>query len=75
MFVDANSQVINIQKHKLVDISVVESYEEQVYDIMVDNEHEYFANGVLVHNCIDAIRYIFRKLQTKPKNNLNLLKF
>lgn len=75
LYADANSQVINIQKHKLVGISVVESYEEQVYDIMVDNEHEYFANGVLVHNCIDAIRYIFRKMQTKPKNNLNILKF
>ena len=43
---------------KLNQIDVVESYEAQVYDIMVgDDTHEYFANGVLVHNCIDAIRY------------------
>lgn len=28
----------------------------RVYDLEVENEHEYFANGVLVHNC-DAMRY------------------
>ncbi len=28
-----------------------------VYDITVDGLPEYFANGVLVHNCMDAIRY------------------
>lgn len=31
---------------------------EQVYDIMVDEVHEYFANNVLVHNCMDALRYV-----------------
>ena len=41
--------------------------EERVYDLMVDECHEYYANGVLVHNCIDAARYaIFSK-----KNNPN----
>ena len=29
----------------------------QVYDIEVEERHEFFANGVLVHNCIDASRY------------------
>jgi phage terminase large subunit len=33
-----------------------ESYCE-VYDLTIEDEHEYFANGVLVHNCIDPIRY------------------
>jgi hypothetical protein len=28
-----------------------------VYDLTVDGEHEFFANGVLVHNCMDALRY------------------
>lgn len=32
--------------------------EEHVYDIEVDGEHEFFANGILVHNCIDAVRYV-----------------
>lgn len=30
---------------------------EFVYDLMVADCHEYYANGVLVHNCIDAARY------------------
>lgn len=31
---------------------------ERVYDLMVEDCHEYYANGVLVHNCLDAIRYV-----------------
>ena len=38
------------------------SWKERVYDLNVDTTHEYFANGLLVHNC-DAMRYgIFSKL-------------
>lgn len=37
-------------------ITKSESYCE-VYDLTIEGEHEYFANGVLVHNCIDAARY------------------
>ena len=29
----------------------------RVYDLTVEGQHEFFADGVLVHNCIDAIRY------------------
>ena len=35
-----------------------ESWNEEVYDIMVEDTHEYFANGILVHNCIDPLRYV-----------------
>jgi hypothetical protein len=28
-----------------------------VYDLTVQDQPEFFANGVLVHNCIDALRY------------------
>ena len=28
-----------------------------VYDLTVEDQHEFFANGFLVHNCIDGIRY------------------
>jgi phage terminase large subunit len=38
----------------------------QVYDIMVEDCHEYFANGVLVHNCIDASRYILSHVIVSP---------
>lgn len=30
---------------------------ERVYDLSIEGEHEYFANGILVSNCWDAIRY------------------
>jgi hypothetical protein len=30
---------------------------EAVHDLTVEGEHEFFANGVLVHNCVDALRY------------------
>jgi hypothetical protein len=42
---------------KLKHLEQGESYYEQVYDLTVEGEHEYFANGILVHNCLDAIRY------------------
>jgi hypothetical protein len=32
--------------------------EAQVFDLEVAQQHEYYANGLLVHNCIDAIRYV-----------------
>lgn len=38
-------------------IEEVSKYESRVYDITVEEEHEFFANGVLVSNCIDAARY------------------
>ena len=29
--------------------------EEKVYDIMVEGSHEFFANNILVHNCLDYL--------------------
>ena len=34
-----------------------ENKKADVYNLTVDEEHEYFANGFLVHNCYDAIAY------------------
>jgi Intein splicing domain len=28
-----------------------------VYDLTVQDKHEFFANGILVHNCLDSVRY------------------
>lgn len=50
---------------KLKHLEVEESRSEVVYDLMIDECHEYFANGVLVHNCIDPIRYSFMQLANK----------
>lgn len=41
-----------MEKRKLVAINAHESWEEEAFDITVDGEHEFFANGILVHNCI-----------------------
>jgi hypothetical protein len=45
-----------------VGVHVERSYNTNVWDIMVNNNHEYFANGVLVHNCINGIEYIVQDL-------------
>lgn len=37
-----------------------------VYDLTVDGAHEYFANGVLVHNC-DALRYLVASVDLQPE--------
>jgi len=46
---------------------------EQTYDLTVACQHEFFANGILVHNSVDALRYaIFsdysRGLDHKPES-------
>ncbi|MDU4299885.1 MAG: terminase large subunit, partial [Eikenella corrodens] len=34
----------------------------RVFDIEVYGQHEFFASGILVHNCIDAVRYALEPL-------------
>lgn len=33
-----------------------------VYDLSVEGAHEFFANGVLVHNCLPALIYLWRNV-------------
>lgn len=52
----------NIENKSLVVCNVehvtsLKSVGERVYDLTIEGQHEFFASGVLVHNCIDAIRY------------------
>ena len=47
-----------VQELAVVSLSQTHERRERVYDIMVYDTHEYIANGLLVHNCIDAIRYV-----------------
>jgi phage terminase large subunit len=63
----------NIQKsnfaqgHVLQSISIKSAeYKTNVYDLTIEGDHEYFANGVLVHNCMDAIRYGVHTHLLKP---------
>ena len=39
------------------DIEIRSEEEREVFDLQVNDIHEYFANGILVHNCLDATRY------------------
>lgn len=43
---------------KLKRLEIGQKRNEFVFDLMVEDEHCYYANGVLVHNCIDALRYL-----------------
>lgn len=38
---------------------------EPVYNLTVEGEHEYFANGILVANCADAFLYLCRTMLPK----------
>lgn len=42
---------------------VFKALTQPVYDLTVDGQPEFFANGVLVHNCFDATRYALRALR------------
>jgi phage terminase large subunit len=64
-----NLSQINIVKQKLVDVEQSDFGFEQVYDIEVEDVHEYFANGLLVHNC-DSLRY--SALYLKKNNSQGL---
>jgi phage terminase large subunit len=72
--VEKNSQKINILKLDFVETSVVENLKvtklkvEPVYDLEIEDKHEFFANNILVHNCIDPIRYI-ALIKLKLKSN------
>ena len=47
---------MKLNKYKLIEISVLEKMdrEEVVYDISVEDDESYLANGIIVHNCTTA---------------------
>ncbi len=47
-----------VQELALTNLSAKSKRKEHVYDIEVEDAHEFFANGVCVHNCMDATRYV-----------------
>lgn len=46
--------VINTQQENIVQNQKM----ADVYDLEVEEAHEFFANGILVHNCSDSMRYL-----------------
>lgn len=63
--VEKNIALTDSKNKKLVEVKNVvfavclttEKRKADVYNLTVDEEHEYFANGFLVHNCADAVVY------------------
>jgi len=53
------SEQAGIPKRKLAHVVAVDTQRRcaLVFNITVENQPEYFANGILVHNCQDAFRY------------------
>ena len=53
----------------VIRLSAIEpSGRQPVYNLTVEGEHEFYANGVLVHNC-DALRYLCGPF-TAPEQDL-----
>lgn len=50
------------QTHSIIDVR--KAGVDTVYNLTVADCHEYFANGILVHNCYDEVRYML--LDNKP---------
>lgn len=46
---------------------VAEPEPADVYNLTVAGQPEYFANGLLVHNCADALRYLLVNLGSGPE--------
>lgn len=46
-----------LQASEIKKIEIISDNIASVYDLEVEDMHEFFANGILVHNCIDAARY------------------
>ena len=63
-YVEKNIKLIFPQEQDFA-ISIVKRKHcgrEDVYNLTVENEHNYYANGILVKNCGDALRYGLKAL-------------
>ena len=65
-----NIQNFAIQTARLYQIEEIGNCEQLVYDLEVDEVHEYFANGILVHNCIDSMRYAVSNMKNNKVKDL-----
>ena len=66
-----NSKLINIQKLNIVQVNAVKTLDQKnikVYNLNIEDCHEYFANNILVHNCMDSLRYMTNLYFDTSKN-------
>ena len=57
----SRSRSTAIAEHGLAAVSVVSvcaAGESRVYDLTISGVHEFFANGLLVHNSLDTLGYL-----------------
>jgi hypothetical protein len=74
------SQRVNMQKQNFVlspvqQINVGKADRQNVYNLTIDGTPEYFANGILVHNCMDAIRYAIHYITKRGWAGLTVKQF
>jgi len=71
---EINLQQTNTQKQNIAQGRVLAVTDagiaRKVYDITVEHDHEFFANGVLVHNCIDALRYAAEAIRKNKEREI-----
>jgi phage terminase large subunit len=48
---------------------------QKVYNLMIDDKHEYFANNILVSNCIDSIGYALNDFIKNKVKVINLTNY
>lgn len=73
LFVEKNISVTNTVKKQNVTIahptSIKKIGKEDVYNLEVKHTHNFIANGIVVHNSIDAMRYalaVMKKIGIAP---------
>ena len=55
--------------HAVRVVQVKHSHERRdIYDLTVEPSHCFFANGILVHNCQDAVQYVAMHLEGTPES-------
>jgi len=55
-----------MKKGKVISVTPISDQDEFVYDITVEDNHNYLANGIVVHNCVDeAMRVTDAAMSTR----------
>jgi len=62
--VSTNSRKSRLVADRVLTVSVLSEKEPEVYDLTVKDQPEFFANGILVHNCRYALEKYMKKKTT-----------
>ena len=72
LYLNKDPVLIENRKHALVSVVGLkeEKTKQTVYNLEVEKTHDYFANGILVHNCVWAITYLAGDIVYAPAPNV-----